>query len=369
MPYETVAPFIVKMFELYGTGNYTLDRLRDEMEKQGLRSRRGRRLSHGRVHETLRNPFYYGRIRFKGEDYDGKHEPVITRELFEKVQKILSRKTFKPFFTKHDYLFKGKIVCAGCGGLVAWELQKGKFLYGHCNNHGKSRFCEKKTYIREERVEEQILEIIEQIAPKNKEMLDWVVDVIKSHHEGAAQLRDNEAQRISILLAQVRHRKDRLYEDKLDGQIAIDFYERKFAEYSEEEEELEASLAQINGYSDEYQQLGVVIHELAYKARQIYQRASVDEKRLLLSQLFTNLVQDGDRIRPNFTLAAQYLQDWMPKLNQDYELVKSSSTNAKDAALSASRTVWGRLVRDVRIIFQQTPGYVYIPNLAPIVEA
>lgn len=69
----------------------------------------------------------------------------------------------------------------------------------------------------------------------------------------------------------------------------------------------------------------IAIHRLAYYASEIYQKASVDDKRILLSQIFTNLLQNGYEIKPKYTLAAEYLVIWMPKINQDYELEKMLS--------------------------------------------
>ncbi len=131
-----------------------------------------------------------------------------------------------------------------------------------------------------------------------------------------------------------------MYEDKLDGIISLETYERKHSEYTRDEEALEDALIKINDKTDEYQQLGVVIHELAYYAKNIYEKANVDEKRLLLSQLFTNLAQDGLKIKPNFTLAAQYLGDWMPKLNSDYEPEKSLTTKGKTDDFASVSPIW-----------------------------
>jgi len=140
----------------------------------------------------------------------------------------------------------------------------------------------------------------------------------------------------------VRKRKDRVYEDKPDGIISFDTYERKHTEYTKDEADLEDALIKINDKTDEYQKLGVVIHELAYYAKEIYQKATVDEKRILLSQIFTNLAQDGLEIKPNFTLAVQYLGDWMPKLNSDYEPEKILTTKGKSEDFASLSPIWLR---------------------------
>ncbi|MCC6934696.1 MAG: recombinase family protein [Candidatus Yanofskybacteria bacterium] len=338
---EAEAPFIRQMFEWYATGNYSVLRLWKELHKAGLRSRSGRKVPTSRIHKLLTDPFYYGKIRWLGQIYPGKHVPLISKDLFGKVQIILKRHTSNPHLSKHNPLFKSKIYCEHCGGMVTWETQKGHW-YGHCNNHPEYRNCPKKTYIREERVKGQLIPFFEHLAPKSEKILSWIEGIIKEEHAQKITSRENEIARIRELLDQVRRRKDRMYEDKIDGVITLEMYNRKFAEYTAEEGNFETSLAQVSDKSDEYQQLGVVVHELAYKAKQIYEVADVDEKRLLMSQIFTNLVKDGDEIKPNFTLAAKYLADWMPGLNEDYEPEKTLSVKGKAEVFTSAHPHWLR---------------------------
>lgn len=72
----------------------------------------------------LKSHFYYGLIEYKGEFYEGKHEPLISKELFEQVQ-IAFKKDNKPKYkdTK-DFLFAGMITCADCGCQISGEIKK-----------------------------------------------------------------------------------------------------------------------------------------------------------------------------------------------------------------------------------------------------
>lgn len=46
----------------------------------------GRPFSRGHIYQLLSNPIYIGKVRHKGEVYDGEHDPIISTELWEKVQ-------------------------------------------------------------------------------------------------------------------------------------------------------------------------------------------------------------------------------------------------------------------------------------------
>ena len=123
-----------KMFEWYATGNYSIARLEKELYEAGMRTRGGGKLGMSRIHAMLQEVFYYGKMQWNGTLYAGKHEPLVSKDMFDKVQSILRRKTKNPHLAKHNSLFKSKIQCENCGGMLTWYTQKGHW-YGHCNNH------------------------------------------------------------------------------------------------------------------------------------------------------------------------------------------------------------------------------------------
>jgi hypothetical protein len=164
------------------------------------------------------------------------------------------------------------------------------------------------------------LAYLPQIAPKSKELLDWIVEVIKNDFVEESKNREIEIDRLSTLLSKARQRKDKYYEAMIDQNIPEDFCKRKIEDCREEEENLISSLNAVSEQSDVYKDLRIAIHRLAFYANEIYQKSRVDDNRILLSQIFTNLLQNGYEIWPKYTLAAEYLSIWMPKLNRDYEL-------------------------------------------------
>jgi len=70
----------------------------------------------GSLHRLLTNPLYIGRIRHKEEIFDGEHEPIIDRAVFEKAQKRLNRnRRSGQVRNKHGALLKGLLTCRACG--------------------------------------------------------------------------------------------------------------------------------------------------------------------------------------------------------------------------------------------------------------
>ncbi|MEI7810231.1 MAG: recombinase family protein [bacterium] len=345
---EKTAPLVKKMFELYSTGNYSVISIEDEMYKLGLRSINGKRILQSRIYELLQDPFYCGKMKWNDEVYPAKHEPLITKDLFEKAQNILKRRGKTTLSTKHNYLFMSRIFCEGCGGVLSWETQKGT-LYGHCNNHLKSRHCSKKTYIKEKEVEEQISVVFEKITPKSEAVLNWIEEIIIDENTDQIKFRETEIQRLNVLLLNIRKQKDKYFEAKINREVDLEYCERKITECKIEESVLESALEKINNKSDEYQELRLIIHDLAFKAKEIYQKALPDEKKLLFAQLFTNFTQNVYEIKPNYNLACDYLLEWIPKLNEAYELQKTLMSPIQKSNFALSNTILLRTWDDVRM--------------------
>ena len=86
------APLVRKAFELYATGEYTLKAVAIILDQAGLRSYKGNVLSVSCVQRMLQNQIYYGVFSFNGEIYDGTHEPIISKKLFDSVQQVMSNR-------------------------------------------------------------------------------------------------------------------------------------------------------------------------------------------------------------------------------------------------------------------------------------
>src|SRR5689334_9709957 len=147
------APLVRKAFELYSTGRYNLIGLSGELNRLGLRRRGGNRLHPNRISELLNNQFYVGIIHIKttNETFKGVHEPLVPRQLFDRVQKILRGK-LNARSIKHDFVYRRRLTCKSCGYSLVGELRKGHVYY-RCHETRCPTTC-----LREEVVEEAVLD-------------------------------------------------------------------------------------------------------------------------------------------------------------------------------------------------------------------
>jgi len=145
---------IRKAFEISSTGQYSLQRLSDELYRLGLRSKRARaRLSKSAISRILNSPFYYGYFWRKKKLYKAAHEPLISKQLYDLVQEKMGS-VKKPGATKLQLTYRGSLTCSHCGCAITGERKKGRYVYYHCTN-GK-RICDNITYVREEDIDESI---------------------------------------------------------------------------------------------------------------------------------------------------------------------------------------------------------------------
>lgn len=328
-----MGPLMRQAFELYSTGNYSINALVDNLKKVGLRGRSGAKVGRSRLHNLLSDHFYYGKIEWKGELHLGKHEPLITKNLFEKVQSILNRKLENPQYKKHLPVFKAKIKCEECGGTVTWERQKGHW-YGHCNRYRK---CSQKTYLRQEKVEDQLFPYFQGIAPKNEKVLRILEKALKESHSDEIENNTAQRNRYTRIIETADKRIERAYKDKLDGNTPTELCQKIMDESRQDKEDALEALGKLTESRTAYYEAGFAIHELALHAKDIYQSidATVEEQRLLLSHVFSNLSLNADKIGKNYTLAFEFLTEWMPKINTTFELTESSSTKGKRDAFTS----------------------------------
>lgn len=329
---ETTAPLVKRMFELYATGNYSLNALAQVMYKEGLRNG-SKKFGKSRIHESLSDPFFYGKIRWNGEIYAGQHESLISKELFDAVQQKLTRSNDNPQYKKHLPVFKAKIKCEECGGVIAWETQKGHW-YGHCNHY---RECSQKKFVRQETIEDQLFPYFDKVAPKNTRVLQWLEKALKESHNEEIDYNTAKREEFNRIARTADQRIENAYRDKLDGKMPASLCEKMIKESTEEKEIAIESLGKLSKGRTAYYEAGFAIHELASKAKDIYKssKTTEDQRRLLLSHIFSNLSLKADRISPNYTFGFAFLAEWMPKLNSTFELEKIGTIEAKEDALAS----------------------------------
>lgn len=194
---------IAKLFELTATGRYTINGLREEASKLGIKGNRtGQKISKSSLHRILTNPIYYGAIRYnqvviEPEELpeETRHLPIITRSRFEAAQVALGERA-KPRKAIHNHIYRGMMKCGECGGTITSEPQKGKIYY-RCTKH-MGKIC-KQPYIREDRLEDQMEEILSKYVMPEA-FAKWSLGVLRKNSE-------KETKQQNQILTQLRRKQ------------------------------------------------------------------------------------------------------------------------------------------------------------------
>ena len=216
------APLIRKAFELYSTGNFTLERLASTINACGLTGRRNKPVSASNYQAMLMNPFYFGLMRFNGEIYEGTHEPIITKKLFDKCQEVMRRRG-KPKKSIRQFVFRGLMMrCGECGRMITAETKKGHNYY-RCTK----RFTDcKQKYVREEVLAAQIRTIIQKVSLSD----DWAQNILREldkDKEQFAQSSLTHLQNLKKSLSEIEAKISRLIDVYLEGTLTLEEYQLK----------------------------------------------------------------------------------------------------------------------------------------------
>lgn len=295
------APFVVQAFELYATQKYSLPALLEELDGRGLRNRLGGKLSVTGISVLLNNPFYIGlmRIRKTGEFFEGNHQPLIKKSLFDRVQQILQGKTVDRQ-THHSFTFRRMARCALCGYALIGEVQKGHIYY-RC----QTASCPTKT-IREEKVEDAISDALNPLQLDSAE-IEYARVWVQNARLRQDTLREQELRNFKLLLDQNRDRRMRLTDAFLDGSIDRALFEERKASLLFEEKGLKEGLDNLDEKSGG--SLGRLERflELAKSASFLYKMALPEEKRDLLKKLTSNLKIAEKNVGVELTIPAQLI--------------------------------------------------------------
>jgi site-specific DNA recombinase len=343
------APAVKRMFEMYATGRYSQLRLLKEINNAGFRTRSGKKLVKSRLSDMLVDPFYIGKFIWQGQTYNGKHQPLISEEIFNTVQKILRNHT-APKYKTHFHTFRGLVYDKECGGMVTWETKKG-IVYGHCSGY---RPCSKKRWVKEKELEVLALDRLSDLQFMNTRIVDWLRLALKESGKDMSEYHEATIKDLNQQYERVQQRMERLYDDKLDGKVDEGFYQRKFKQYSDEKDAVLLAMKSHSTASNKYIDFGVKCFEFSQKAREVYINAKKEEdRRRLLSLVFNRIEVDSGEIsaveyKEPYALLAKAAQAFnsskalkTAKTSEKiFEPVKNGLDETKSTTFSVMRSVW-----------------------------
>lgn len=302
-------PLIRVAFELYATGTHTLRSLLQTLTDAGLRTRprrdrpAGRPISLHKLGDLLRDRYYLGYVRHRGQECPGRHEPLVTPELFERVQQTLGANGGGTRHRTHHHYLKGTIWCHRCRGRLVIMRGKSKtgelYFYYFCL--GRQRHTCDLPYLPVSDVEAAVAANYAAIT-LSPETRSRVSERITSALDQATRLDTELRQRVGKRIAVLDDQEDRILDLVGDPDWPQEKLAARMRAIRDERAELARRLddATTSKITTTSETLAYLLDLLA-NPRDLYERASKRAKRVLNQAFFTRIYLDADKEGPLVT--------------------------------------------------------------------
>lgn len=233
--------YIVRAFELYASGNHSFKEVSDILYREGLRSSCGKKVYKSLIHRIILNPFYMGIMVREGKYYKGKHEPIVSKELFDSARQVTEDEC-RPRKQKLFFPLRGFLSCYSCGCKLTASKKKGHDYY-YCTN-GRQKCEEHKTYMREEYLYPLVGRILESLH-FDEELVEIMYEAARERASMNFEYTEDITKGIQNTLESLKTKEARLLDSYLAEQIGQELYEAKITEIGNQRVALEQQLSRV----------------------------------------------------------------------------------------------------------------------------
>ncbi len=302
---EKKAKIIRQAFEFYSQGDKRLEDIANFLAQSGILRRSGKIWHKDRVTYLLTNPFYYGHFRYAKEVHEGKHEPIVAKKLFDKVQEVLKQKGRPHHKQKNEpQQFCGLLKCGTCGMMITGEYRVKKqkngnvheYIYYHCTKKNKAIKC-LEPCIRQEELDKQLSHLIQKVslrpdwAEKLLEMLGK--DKMKSAQSVSAFVQE-AGEKIKIISEKLQ----RLLDGYLEQDIEREIYRTEKAKLLSEKKSLEEQIVRLEQKQNDWLEPMEKWIDCAQNMRKIARDSDLFAKKVAAKEIFgSNLFLASPAVR------------------------------------------------------------------------
>ncbi|MBS1574667.1 MAG: recombinase family protein [Bacteroidetes bacterium] len=205
------------------------------------------------LHAVFTNPFYCGMLSHSalgGELIKGKHEPLVSQEIFLKVNDIKPRNYGKLKNEKYaNTPLKGLLKCESCGELMRGYIVKKKGLYYYKCNSDKKCGCNKSA----KDLHNQFQGILEELTIEEK-YVEVFKDQLRHIYTELNANKDKANAEFQRQLNEVETKLERLEERFINEEIKPDLYEKFAKKFRQEKQAIEENMkgCPVSGSNLEY---------------------------------------------------------------------------------------------------------------------
>lgn len=303
-PHPFEAPILKAIFGLASTGNFSLGYFSDYAEKKGLKTKTGKKLSKSHIHVILKSPTYYGYFYQNSELYKGNYEPLVSKQLWDKVQKALTNRS-KPKLTSWESKWNGLAYCGVCGCAVT-VTNKTKhykrtdrtvtYSYAHCT-HRRDNCTQPPIPISE--LQGQIVEAVSQITI-DVQAWNLGVKLLKEKHKHETGLNLNQLKHYESEYHLCQERLNKLVDMRADGELTREEFMNQKKNILDDIAKVESHINETKISSRSWLELTEEYLNNAFHARDIILEGTAEEKRRLILSVGENLILQDKKLTFSF---------------------------------------------------------------------
>ncbi len=280
------AKHIVKMFELRSTG-MPYEAIADQVNKDGLLSKSGRKLNKSHAEKILKNPFYHGLMTYMGHTYPHKYEPLITRELFNKVQLVRQdRHEQHTAYRSKNFAFKEIVRCKACDCTVSSYTARGNVYMkctgakGDCGNVNSS-----------EQGKDMMPTIAEIVCglPIPAKGLEQVINELRKRHDTQqlyyTETLEQTRKQYDMLKAKIKT----LTHTHLEGRITKELYDEMVTDLSNEQQILNDKQIKLTSGNKDFLITASYLLDLIQRSKELFECSTEVQKQKLIKMLLSNI--------------------------------------------------------------------------------
>ena len=289
---KTKSNFVKRLFEMYATGEYTFLQLKDFFKEAGLTSQTGKILTTGNIQYILQRSIYCGVFKYNGEMYEGKHEPIISKKLFDEVQAVMRRRGKPHKKKKHDYVYADGLFRCSCSACITAEKQKGHIYYRCTRKKGP---CKEK-YIREEALTEELQTLLQKVSLSD----DWAGQMLKlldNEKETTAKSSNALVLILENQLDTVKQKLDKLLDAHLEGTVDKADYLKKKERFISKKVTIEEQIREVKNKGANWLEPMREFILSSGQAKKIARAGDPLQLRTFLKNMGSNFMVKGKKIK------------------------------------------------------------------------
>lgn len=351
-PDEMAFPLVRNAFDKVLSGKQPILVWREIYKAGLLLGKSGKPISRSAFYYMLTNTFYYGDYEWpkrSGNWYHGEHVPILTKEEFDVVQKMLGRQG-KPIARRHTFELTGLMRCAECGcAITASEKVKyykntnriAKYVYYHCSRKHPTHKC-KQPPITQVDLNIEIGELLLKLRLK-PEFINWARKWLKELYNKESTVEYNNLKQQNVALENIEKRLSNLLNMRLDEKIDEGTYETKKREFEEEKEVIKERLGNTDTSLTNQRIKIENALDFAYAAYTKFNTGTRDEKQEVMVRLGSNLMMENKKVRINlkkYLLVCSEQENWKEKYKDWLEPQEYTELLAKRPDLRPAIPIW-----------------------------